>query len=75
VQTNFSHLLSEIFFHDLVPDLAALAILMGAGLKEIKLLSPLPDQGVQPQEFSLKFEDLSCFAFHHEPVSVTKIVS
>jgi hypothetical protein len=64
VAADSADLGSEIFFNGFFPNLAAFAVLVGAVVEAEKLLAPLPDEGVQADQFSFQLLRVALLAVH-----------
>jgi hypothetical protein len=65
---DLANLIGKVFLDYLPPHASALTVFVRALFQESQLLAPLPDEGIQPEQLRLQFEDLFLFAFHHEQV-------
>ena len=55
----------QLFLDNLLPDLTAFAVCIRAIFQAGELLAPLPNQRVQPQQFSFQFLGLALCPFHY----------
>jgi hypothetical protein len=62
---DFADLAREVFLDHFPPDAAAFTIFVGASFEAGQLLAPLPDEGIEPDQFRFQLQRLALLAFHH----------